>query len=166
MGTLLQRLDFGASHVYSRRGRQSGSRESQQRVRDLWRGDTRTAVVGGLWVPMIIAQKLRKNGLAREVAPIIVRARAAREVCLVPAEMRPDVKIHRDSSRAEIVKPSPTKIVLLNDVVTQGCTVLGRRSFGRIAIANADAGAGAFGNVAIDEAERAVQESLASGGLV
>ena len=44
--------------------------------------------------------------------------------------------------------------------------VLGRRSFGRIAIANADAGAGAFVNVAIDQAERAVQDCLASRGLI
>jgi hypothetical protein len=42
----------------------------------------------------------------------------------------------------------------------------GRRAFGRIAIANADSGAGAFVNVAIDQAERAVQECLASRGLI
>jgi spermidine dehydrogenase len=44
--------------------------------------------------------------------------------------------------------------------------VLGRRAFGRITIANADSGAGAFTNVAIDQAERAVQECLSSRGLV
>jgi spermidine dehydrogenase len=44
--------------------------------------------------------------------------------------------------------------------------ILGRRAFGRITIANADSGAGAFVNVAIDQAERAVQECLASRGLV
>jgi spermidine dehydrogenase len=44
--------------------------------------------------------------------------------------------------------------------------VIGRRVFGRIAIANADAGAGAFVNVAIDQAERAVQECFASRGLI
>ena len=43
--------------------------------------------------------------------------------------------------------------------------VLGRRAFGRIAIANADSGAAAFTNVAIDQAERAVQECLISRGL-
>jgi spermidine dehydrogenase len=43
--------------------------------------------------------------------------------------------------------------------------VLGRRMFGRIAIANADSGAAAFANVAIDQAERAVQECLISRGL-
>ena len=43
--------------------------------------------------------------------------------------------------------------------------VIGRRPLGRIAIANADAGAAAFTNVAIDEAERAVQECLVSRGL-
>ncbi|MBB2201966.1 NAD(P)-binding protein [Gluconacetobacter tumulisoli] len=42
--------------------------------------------------------------------------------------------------------------------------VVGRRPFGRIAIANADSGASAFTNIAIDEAERAVQECLVSRG--
>jgi len=44
--------------------------------------------------------------------------------------------------------------------------VLGRRPFGRIAIANADSGAAAFTNVAIDQAERAVQECLSSRGMI
>ena len=43
--------------------------------------------------------------------------------------------------------------------------VIGRRAFGRIAIANADAGAAAYTNVAIDQAESAVQECLVSRGL-
>jgi len=43
--------------------------------------------------------------------------------------------------------------------------VIGRQTFGRIAIANADAGASAFTNTAIDMAERAVQECLISRGL-
>jgi spermidine dehydrogenase len=44
--------------------------------------------------------------------------------------------------------------------------VLGRRAFGRIAIANADSGAAAFTNVAIDQAQRAVQDCLTSRGLI
>jgi spermidine dehydrogenase len=43
--------------------------------------------------------------------------------------------------------------------------VVGRRRFGPIAIANADAGAAAFTNQAFDEAHRAVQELLVSRGL-
>ncbi len=43
--------------------------------------------------------------------------------------------------------------------------VIGRRAFGRIAIANADSGGAAYCNVAIDQAERAVQECLLSRGL-
>jgi spermidine dehydrogenase len=43
--------------------------------------------------------------------------------------------------------------------------VIGRRSFGRIAIANADSGAAAYTNVAIDQANRAVQEILISLGM-
>jgi spermidine dehydrogenase len=43
--------------------------------------------------------------------------------------------------------------------------ILGRQSFGRISIANADAGAAAFTNTAIDMADRAVHELLISRGL-
>jgi spermidine dehydrogenase len=41
--------------------------------------------------------------------------------------------------------------------------VIGRKSFGRIAIANSDAGANAYTNEAIDQAHRAVTELLAHG---
>ena len=43
--------------------------------------------------------------------------------------------------------------------------VIGRRRFGRMTIANSDAGAAAFTNQAFDEAHRAVQEILVSRGL-
>jgi spermidine dehydrogenase len=43
--------------------------------------------------------------------------------------------------------------------------VLGRQRFGRVTIANADAGAAAFTNQAMDEAHRAVQELLVLQGL-
>ena len=43
--------------------------------------------------------------------------------------------------------------------------VIGRQRFGLVAIANADAGAAAFTNQAIDEAHRAVQELLIRSGL-
>jgi spermidine dehydrogenase len=43
--------------------------------------------------------------------------------------------------------------------------VIGRQRFGRVTIANSDAGAAAFTNQAIDEANRAVQELLLLQGL-
>jgi spermidine dehydrogenase len=43
--------------------------------------------------------------------------------------------------------------------------VIGRQRFGQVTIANADAGAAAFTNQAIDEAHRAVQELLVHSGL-
>jgi spermidine dehydrogenase len=43
--------------------------------------------------------------------------------------------------------------------------VIGRSRLGRVAIANSDAGAAAFTNQAIDEANRAVQELLVHQGL-
>lgn len=50
-------------------------------------------------------------------------------------------------------------------IETERPHVIGRRPFGRIAIANADSGASAFTNVAIDQAERAVQDCLVARGL-
>ena len=38
--------------------------------------------------------------------------------------------------------------------------VIGRKQFGRISIANSDAGASAYTNVAIDQAHRAVREQI------
>ena len=43
--------------------------------------------------------------------------------------------------------------------------VTGRQPFGRIAIANSDAGAAAFMNEAIDQARRAVDELIRRNGL-
>jgi spermidine dehydrogenase len=43
--------------------------------------------------------------------------------------------------------------------------IIGRQRFGHVAIANSDAGAAAFTNQAIDEANRAVQELLLLQGL-
>jgi spermidine dehydrogenase len=43
--------------------------------------------------------------------------------------------------------------------------VIGRQRFGRVTIANADAGAAAFTNQAIDEAHRAVEELFIRNGL-
>jgi spermidine dehydrogenase len=43
--------------------------------------------------------------------------------------------------------------------------VIGRQRFGHVTIANADAGAAAFTNQAIDEAHRAVEELLVTNGL-
>ena len=40
--------------------------------------------------------------------------------------------------------------------------MIGRKQFGRISIANSDAGASAYTNAAIDQAYRAVQEQLKS----
>ena len=43
--------------------------------------------------------------------------------------------------------------------------VIGRRRFGLVSIANSDAGAAAFTNQAIDEADRAVEELFVRQGL-
>jgi pyrimidine operon attenuation protein/uracil phosphoribosyltransferase len=45
----------------------------------------------------------------------------------LPAQ-RPDVQQHFNSMAAQALAPAPTKIVLVDDVITQGCTLLAAAS--------------------------------------
>jgi len=58
---------------------------------------------------------------------------------------------------------SPDKLILAPLPQDQLPNVIGRARFGRITIANSDAGAAAYTDCAIDQAHRAVGELLALG---
>lgn len=85
-------------------------------------------VTGGLWVPLLIAQTMQKAGLGREVSPLLKRVTAVPKSTFQIASARPTVQQHYDSMRAEVLKPAPTRIVLVDDVVTAGCTLLAAAS--------------------------------------
>ena len=156
---MLSRLEFGASHVYSPRGQTPLSRQSQDLVRRLKRGDPRlfsqfaerclllvregyfpgffgdtTSIVpipgsaplvaGGLWVPMLVASQFRSFGLGRQVLPMVKRVFAVPKSAFARPGERPNVQQHYDSVTVYCLAPAPTRIVLLDDVVTQGCTLL------------------------------------------
>lgn len=94
-------------------------------------------VKGGLWVPLLLANAFRDSGLARDVAPVISRIAPVRKSAFAAAADRPNVQQHYDSLTVQVVKPAPTHIVLIDDVVTQGCTFLAAAS--RLAEAYPDA---------------------------
>jgi hypothetical protein len=81
-------------------------------------------VKGALWVPQRMAEALRAQGLAREVLPMLMRSYAVKKSAFqIPAE-RPNVQQHYDSLALEPPAQPTGRIVLIDDVVTQGSTHL------------------------------------------
>lgn len=84
------------------------------------RRDTSTS-----WVPEKICNVLNKEGLANSIMC------NARRVCAVPKSAyqepgsRPDAKMHYDSIAVLPELIPPTRILLVDDIVTKGNTVLG-----------------------------------------
>lgn len=81
-------------------------------------------VAGGLWVPLLVANALKAAGLAHDVVPAVSRITAVKKSAFAPPGERPNVQQHYNSITVQIVKPAPTNITLIDDVVTQGCTML------------------------------------------
>lgn len=160
---MLQKLEFGASHIYSPRGQTQLSKRSRELVGQLKRGDPQIVsqfaarvatlveqgilpgffgphvtlvpvpgssplVKGGLWVPLLLANALRAARLARDVAPVVSRVSAVKKSAFASAQERPTVQQHYDSFAVQLVAPAPTEIVLVDDVVTAGCTLLAAAS--------------------------------------
>lgn len=82
----------------------------------------------GLWVPRIVAQALKNAGLAQDVLPAVSRISAVLKSAFVSPSQRPTVQQHYDSFRVDNLIPIPAHIVLIDDVVTQGCTLLAAAS--------------------------------------
>jgi predicted amidophosphoribosyltransferase len=85
-------------------------------------------ITGGLWVPLLAANAFRATGLARDVVPAVSRTSAVPKSAFAKPGERPDVSQHYASLAVDHVTPAPTRIVLLDDVVTQGCTLLAAAS--------------------------------------
>lgn len=81
-------------------------------------------VQGGLWVPHLVALELRKLKLAQDVVPLLQRTSPVKKAAFSMPSERPTVRQHYESLRADRVRPKPANILLIDDVVTQGCTLL------------------------------------------
>ena len=80
-----------------------------------------------LWVPSRIANALAKNGSGKEVIPFLTRETPVNKAAWSKASERPKVKVHLAtmSVQGRISEPPPSQILLVDDIVTRGATLLG-----------------------------------------
>ncbi len=79
-----------------------------------------------LWTPNQIAKALVKKGIGRVALPCLVRKTAVRKSAWSPPSQRPKVKEHIASMVVQgvISDPQPEELVLIDDIVTRGATLL------------------------------------------
>ena len=93
---------------------------------------------GGTWVAAELAQALVQQGLGALSWP------GLRRICAVPKSAtsahgaRPSIALHYDSFRMEPPALNPTSVVLIDDVVTKGRTLLAAASRVREAVPGAE----------------------------
>lgn len=83
---------------------------------------------GTLWVPHRLAHALARAGLGKAVDACLERAAAVLKAALSEPERRPTAHQHYDSLRVTPGLATPTEILLVDDVVTSGATLLGAAS--------------------------------------
>jgi len=81
-------------------------------------------VRGGLWVAERLAAELVRERLGQTVWPGLKRIRAVRKSSTAPAGARPSVEQHYNSFAVEQTLAVPAKVILIDDVVTKGRTLL------------------------------------------
>jgi hypothetical protein len=83
---------------------------------------------GDIWVPALVADALRRVGLGAEVLPCLRRRHAIRRSRRQESADRPSVSEHFASFVVDRRMPPPECIVLVDDVVTRGATLLAAAS--------------------------------------
>lgn len=78
-----------------------------------------------LWVPERIASALVKIGLGKEVVASLVRVNPVRKAASSAPSERPTTDDHYESMVVQGRLSNPDEIVLVDDVVTRGATLLG-----------------------------------------
>jgi hypothetical protein len=79
---------------------------------------------GALWPAKVIAEILAKAGLGKEVLACIRRVTAVRKSSSSPAKERPSVAEHYESFGVDEQLVKPRSITLVDDVLTQGRTII------------------------------------------
>jgi hypothetical protein len=78
-----------------------------------------------LWVPLRIATALVGKGLGKEVASCLVRDRPVPKAALSMPSERPTAIEHYESMSVQGRLSKPDEILLVDDVITRGATLLG-----------------------------------------
>ena len=78
-----------------------------------------------LWVPERIATALIRVGIGKEVAPCLVRIKPVPKSASSPSGERPTPAIHYASLAVQGRLSEPKDIVLVDDIITRGSTLLG-----------------------------------------
>jgi len=80
---------------------------------------------GTLWVPQRIALALIKFGLGGVCSPCIIRNKPVRKAATSPPHLRPTAYEHYESMIVQGSLTDPKEIVLIDDIVTRGATLIG-----------------------------------------
>lgn len=80
---------------------------------------------GTLWVPQRLASALVGPGLGGQVAPCLVRTQAVPKAAQSPAKTRPTARLHYDTMAVQGRISEPEAILLVDDIITRGATLLG-----------------------------------------
>jgi predicted amidophosphoribosyltransferase len=78
-----------------------------------------------LWVPERIATALVSEGVGKQVAPYLFRSKAVPKAASSSPCERPTAEQHYESITVQGILCKPDEIVLIDDVVTRGATLLG-----------------------------------------
>ena len=79
---------------------------------------------GDLWVPYNLAEALAECGLGVDVVPCLRRDKAVQKAAWSSPDKRPKAADHHQTIAVESVA-APDKVVLVDDVVTRGATLIG-----------------------------------------
>jgi hypothetical protein len=78
-----------------------------------------------LWVPRRICEELLRVGLGARMAPFLVRQYAVPKSSWAPSRQRPSAEVHHNSlGVVPHLGDPPQEIVLVDDVITKGSTLL------------------------------------------
>ncbi len=82
---------------------------------------------GTLWVPDRIAKALVARGIGREVVECLARVKPIRKAAISDPSQRPSPaeQFETIGVQGRISEPKPDEIVLVDDIVTRGATLLG-----------------------------------------
>lgn len=78
-----------------------------------------------LWVPQRIAAAMALVGLGKQVELCLIRAKPVPKAALSSPSERPTAKMHYESICVQSSLCKPDEIVLVDDVITRGATLLG-----------------------------------------